>query len=265
MRVWKHYLCPCFQTNLICIASACSRCASLVVPQHGDWPAVSPRRGPERPCTATAQAAQQWWRDSCLSFSSKPPPDVASGWKSLTHAEFPEKGHFPKGKMRRLMGLKAIFQTDSGKKKVTFHNGRPPWCASKLLIHLFISSTDAFGVTKLASPQSLNLISPLIKSRVTAGEATISVSKQQYIGISSSCLVEQEIIVLLLLSWPSPFLCTDSYWCEKASKYFPDASLPLQDFETEFLLCSLLYKECLKFVAKFINHKIPLFHSSVRK
>lgn len=115
--------------------------------------------------------------------------------------------------MRTFIDLKAIFQTDSGKKKVTFHNGRPPWCASKLLMHLFLSSTAAFGMTKLASPQ-LNLISSLIKSRATAGEATISVSKQQHIGMSSGCMVEQEIIVLLLLSWPSPFLSTDS--CGKA-------------------------------------------------
>lgn len=146
------------------------------------------------------QAAPQWWRGLCQSISPKPPLDVAAGCKILSHSEFPEKGHFPKGKMKTLMDLKAIFQTALGKTKVTFHNVRPPWCASKLLIHLFLSSTAAFGMTELASPQQLDLISPLIKSRATAGEATLSVSKQQCIGISRSCLVEQEIIVLLLLS-----------------------------------------------------------------
>lgn len=45
MHVWKHCLFPCFRTNLIFIASACSHCARSIVHQHGDWPEVSPRKG----------------------------------------------------------------------------------------------------------------------------------------------------------------------------------------------------------------------------
>lgn len=169
---------------------------------HGDWPAVSPRKGPERLCMAMAQATQQWWRGSCLIFSSKPLPDVASDHKTLTDSEFPEKGEFPQRKNENTHAFKS-FQTDSGKKKITFYNGRPPWCVFKLHRHLFLSSAAAVGMTKVDSPQWLNLISSLIKRKATTGEAAISVSKQQDTDISSSCLMEQEIIVLLLLSWPS--------------------------------------------------------------
>lgn len=116
MWVWKHCFFPCFQTNLIFIVSACSHCVSLVVHWHGDWPAVSPRKGPERLCMAIAQATQQWWKGSCLIFSSKPLPDVASDNKTLTDSEFPEKGEFPQRKNENTHAFKS-FQTDSGKKK----------------------------------------------------------------------------------------------------------------------------------------------------
>lgn len=101
---------------------------------------------------ATAQAAQQGWRGSCLIFSSKPVPDVASDLKTLTDSEFPRKGEFPQRKNENTHGF-GSFQTNSGKKKVTFYKGRPPWCAFKLLRHLFLSSAAAVGMTKVASPQ----------------------------------------------------------------------------------------------------------------
>lgn len=126
-----------------------------------------------------------------------------------------KKGNFSKGKNENTHGFKS-FQTDSGKKKITFYNGRPPWCAFKLLRHLFLSSGAAVGMTKVASPQWLNLTSSLIKRKATTGEAAISVNKQQDTGISSSCLVEQEIIVLLLLSWPSSLYVQTHIYLKKA-------------------------------------------------
>lgn len=173
---------------------------------HGDWPAVRPRKGPGRLCMAMAQAAQQWWRSSCL-ISSKPLPDVASDHKTVTDSEFPEEGEFPQ--IENTHGCRS-FRTDSGKKKSLSTMEGFFWCSFKPLRHLFISSAAAVSMTKVASPQWLNLISFLIRSKATTGEAAISVSKQQDAGISS-CLVEQEINVLLL-SWPSSLLCTDSCW-----------------------------------------------------
>lgn len=112
MWVWKYCLFPCFQTNLILTFSTCSHYVSLMVHWCGDWPADRPRKGPGRLCMAMAQAAQQWWRDSCL-ISSESVPDVASDHKTLTHSEFPKKREIPQIENR--CGCRS-FQTDSGKK-----------------------------------------------------------------------------------------------------------------------------------------------------
>lgn len=113
--VWKHCLFPYFQINLTYIPFVSSQCVFCRV--AGLW------SFPGRPRLFVAAVQPSWW--PWLSFSKKYPP-ATSGCKRLTHSEYPEKKHFSRAKMRVLMDLEVIFQTDSGKKKVAFQQWEAP-------------------------------------------------------------------------------------------------------------------------------------------
>lgn len=151
---------------------------------------------------AMAQPAQQWWRGSCL-ISSKPVSDVASDHKTLTDSEFPKTREFPQMKNKNTHGCfqTAFKQIQERKSPFFTMEGLLGVLSSPLDISFFHQQLQLAWQKWL--PHNDEILPLLIKSKATRGEVAVSVSKQQDTSISSSCLVEQEIIVLLLISRPS--------------------------------------------------------------
>lgn len=125
---------------------------SLMVHWQGDWPAVRTRYGHGSACSAVMERFMPDLLKTCF-WCCFWPQD--SHWFRIPK----NQGISPNEKWEHSWMFSNSFQTDSGKKKSLFYNGRPPWCAFKSLRHLFLSPAAAVGMTEVASSQWWNLTS----------------------------------------------------------------------------------------------------------